>query len=356
MKVNFIFPAYYDVPIGGYKIVYSYANGLIKRGHDVSIIYVDNYEGRKAPKSIRRFVRILKHKLMIHTKRLSWFPLDIKVHLALLTKEKNTSEIPKADVVIATAASTAFLVNDLPLSKGEKFYFVQGDERTFGGSDVKTTWELPLKKIVVASWLKKLLYSEVGQAADLVPNFVDDKVFDITTPVPQRDTVISMLIHKDEIKGTRYGLQALLEVQHEFPDIKIKLFGMVSFDGFQDLRYEYVKNADSVTLRKIYNSSSIFVVPSIVEGWGLTATEAMRCGAALVSAQNGGVDDFAINGHSAVLVKSKSSDELVSAIMGLLKNTAYRIRIANNGYKQVSQFTFDRSMDLFEKALFSSED
>jgi hypothetical protein len=39
MNVHFVLPTDGTVPVGGYKVVYEYANGLVRRGHDVTVTH-----------------------------------------------------------------------------------------------------------------------------------------------------------------------------------------------------------------------------------------------------------------------------------------------------------------------------
>src|SRR2546430_6400406 len=59
--------------------------------------------------------------------------------------------------------------------------------------------------------------------------------------------------------------------------------------------------SDNRELRRMYNRTAVFIVPSLHEGFGLPGAEAMACGAALVSTRNGGVDAYATHGESALL-------------------------------------------------------
>jgi glycosyltransferase involved in cell wall biosynthesis len=45
----------------------------------------------------------------------------------------------------------------------------------------------------------------------------------------------------------------------------------------------------------------VFMLTSRYEGWGLPATEAMACGAAVVSTRNGGTEDFLVDGAQLLL-------------------------------------------------------
>ena len=52
---------------------------------------------------------------------------------------------------------------------------------------------------------------------------------------------------------------------------------------------------------EIYNTSRVFLCTSWVEGFGLTNVEAMACGAALVTTDNGGSRDYALHGETALV-------------------------------------------------------
>ncbi|KMQ38635.1 glycosyltransferase family 4 protein [Oenococcus oeni] len=95
----------------------------------------------------------------------------------------------------------------------------------------------------------------------------------------------------------------------------------------------------------------IYVMPSILEGWGLTATEAMQSGAALVTTENGGVDDFTERNISAIKVPSRSSTSLARGIEKLLLDDDLRQAIAQQGHDKVQRFTFENSYQLFVKSL-----
>jgi glycosyltransferase involved in cell wall biosynthesis len=77
----------------------------------------------------------------------------------------------------------------------------------------------------------------------------------------------------------------------------------------------------------------------------------MACGCALVSAANGGVNEFAKNGRSALLAPVKAADELARQILRLLRDEKLRRRIARKGNEEVQHFTWDRAVDSLEKLL-----
>jgi len=72
-------------------------------------------------------------------------------------------------------------------------------------------------------------------------------------------------------------------------------------------------------LPKIYRSCDLFCFPSIREGLGLAAIEAMACGLPVVAADNRGTRTFIKNGVNGFILRHDSEDEFANAIDSLLK-------------------------------------
>ena len=353
LKIIFVLPrAFYETPIGGYKIIFSYANALIKNNHDVYIYFLSDAFPPVNEFSVWQLCRFIYHKFLKNrNKKITWFKIDPRIHLYF---EKSTlaSTFHSGDAVFATAASTAKLVDRLSPRHGKHFYFIQHDESTFEPDyDTHNTWKLNMKKIAVATWIKQRIEKQTQSNVTLVPNFVNQQSFGIDNDVAHRHPVISMLYNTQSIKGTKYGMEALDIIKKLYPSVRVILFGVTSGPAYASFDFEYVQRANNLQLRQIYNESSIFVLPSILEGWGLTATEAMACGAALVTTENGGVDDFTQNNVSAIKVPVKSSLGLAKGIEKLLTNDRLRIQIAKEGSVSIQKFTFERSFNELESII-----
>ena len=72
----------------------------------------------------------------------------------------------------------------------------------------------------------------------------------------------------------------------------------------------------------IYNTSSIFLCTSEVEGFGLTSIEAMAGGAALITTDNGGSHDYAFHDRTTLVEPSPDADALAEHVVDLLHNDA----------------------------------
>ena len=74
--------------------------------------------------------------------------------------------LPDGDALIATAWQSAAPVAEAPDRCGRKFYFVQHYESLYHGAAaaVDATYRLPLRKIVISTWLAEIMASRFGSS------------------------------------------------------------------------------------------------------------------------------------------------------------------------------------------------
>jgi glycosyltransferase involved in cell wall biosynthesis len=95
----------------------------------------------------------------------------------------------------------------------------------------------------------------------------------------------------------------------------------------------------------------VFVAASRSEGWGLPASEALLCGAALVTVENGGSREFALDRETALVVAPEAAGELGERALELLGDEGLRLRLAAAGAERLRGFTWERSLAGFEAEL-----
>jgi len=99
-------------------------------------------------------------------------------------------------------------------------------------------------------------------------------------------------------------------------------------------------------LAALYSGADIYLCPSWDEGLGMPPMEAMACGAALVTYDNGGCRDYARDGETALVVPRRDVAALGSALGRLATDAALRARIAAAGLAHVrTAFDWDRSVE-----------
>jgi glycosyltransferase involved in cell wall biosynthesis len=96
---------------------------------------------------------------------------------------------------------------------------------------------------------------------------------------------------------------------------------------------------DDATLRALYRCATVFVFPSLYEGFGLPIVEAMACGAAVIAGDNSSQPEAA--GDAALLVRVDDPDALASSLARVLTNPALARALRNKGPAQARRFSWD---------------
>jgi glycosyltransferase involved in cell wall biosynthesis len=254
---------------------------------------------------------------------------------------------------VATGWWTAEFVAAYPGSRGRPFYLIQGYEDWAGPRErVDATWRLPLRKVVVSSWLLRKgieLGIPVGDMR-LVPDGLRLDDHPLQQPVWSRPNVVAMLHDEAAWKGSADGLRAVELARASHPDLRALLFGVAEAPAGLPAWASYLHSPGRETLvRDVYNASAIFVCPSRSEGWGLPSAEAMACGCALVTTPLAG--DYAVEGDTARFAEAGSPESLAERIVELLDDPLSRVGLAERGRDRIAAFTWERSTNAFERAL-----
>jgi len=358
MRITFVLPGHGAVPVGGFKVVYEYANGLARKGHTVTVVHAS--QASLNPSAYRRVRGLLKYVAFATGYRGgykpdSWFRIDPRINM-LWVPSLGERWIPDSHAVVATAWRTAEWVATLPPEKGRKYYLIQHKESIFPNADpvrVTETWKLPMHKIVIAKWLQEEA-EKLGQPATYVPNGLDFVTFGLDVPIDERQHAqLMMLCHDAEWKGTDDGIEAMLLVAREVPQIRATLFGVGKSPKNLPKWITYRRNPQQNELRALYNQAAIFVSPSLAEGWGLPPCEAMQCGAAVCATDIGGHREYAIHEETALLSPPSDPGALAQNVVRLVRDQDLRIRIAQQGYRHIQQFTWEKAVGKMEETLLS---
>jgi GT2 family glycosyltransferase len=112
------------------------------------------------------------------------------------------------------------------------------------------------------------------------------------------------------------------------------------------------KNLDQAALGREYASARVFVVGSWFEGFCQPGIEALACGAPLVTTDNGGCREYAVDGETALVVPPRDAPAMAAAIRRLLEDQNLSARLVANGLEVVERdFDWERRTDEFEAVL-----
>ncbi len=107
--------------------------------------------------------------------------------------------------------------------------------------------------------------------------------------------------------------------------------GEIVFKGF----------AESRDLPYWYSASTIFVYPSLYEGFGMPVVEAMACGAPVIASNTSSLPEVA--GDAAILVDPSNIGAIGDAIQALTDQENLRRSMRERGFVQASQFSWHRT-------------
>jgi glycosyltransferase involved in cell wall biosynthesis len=353
MRIAFLLPVRSLRPAGGYKVVYEYANRLTRGGHTVSVVHPWDCA---APASRREALRARRWvaKMRLRRSRIApWFEFEDGVELELVTYPA-AEKLPDAEVYVATAWHTAPWIAAAAAARGAAgAYLIQGYETWDGEVEqVRATWRLPLRKIVISHWLEEIA-AELGEAERTVrvPIGMDLDRLGIDVPPAGRGPRLGSLFHSGGAKGSADVVAAMEAVKGARPEASAVFFGTSDRPGDLPAWIEYEQLPSAERLRALFNSCSIFLGASRSEGWGLPACEAMLCGSALVTVANGGSREFAVDRETALVVAPERIDQLAERALELLDDEPLRLRLAAAGAERVSGFTWERSTAAFGAVL-----
>ena len=351
MKITFVLP--FAGLQGGIRVLAIYAERLRRRGHEVTAV--------SSPFTIplrRKVKSLLLGRGWPDESQGSHFDWTAVPH-RVLEKQRAVvdTDLPDADVVVATYYPTAYDVLKLSPAKGAKAFFIQNYELEDGKLDpfLDATWRMPIHKIVITRWLEKIAEEKFGDdTVSLVPNSVDLDQFYAARRAKRPAPTVGLLYATSWMKGCRTSLAALTQVARTSPSLRVVSFG-AERPGF-DLRLpsnaEFHYQPPQDKLREIYAKCDVWLCGSAREGFGLPPLEAMACRCPVVSTRVAGPLDFieeGVNGHLVDIGDANGMAERLLRVLNLPQDEWTKMSEA--AFQTATRFTWDDATDLFEKAL-----
>ena len=356
MKITFLVPSRGNGPSGGVKVIYEYANGLSRRGHDVCVIHF--LPQQTSYPSLKRIFYVLAKKSGIERAfgPSSWMNVDKRINVILLGKAC-LEGIPKGDVIIACTWWLADVLKDASINYGRRYQFIQEYEyfmtaNKYTRQRMTETYLGPLDNIVISPACRSMVESVGGAVHSEIPNGLDHDVFRLIEPIDSVKRIsIGFAARNESFKRTQDAISAIKLIKQKVSkDIEFWCFGAVKPSNLPDwCRFEKRPSDDDMVA--LHNHSAVFIVPSEYEGWGLPGSEAMCCGAVLVSTRNGGVEAYAKNNDTAVLVDVGNPQMIANAVIDLLSDNSKRQLMARRGNEFIRQMTWERSILAMENSI-----
>ena len=102
-------------------------------------------------------------------------------------------------------------------------------------------------------------------------------------------------------------------------------------------------------LPALYAGAKLFVFPSLDEGFGLPALEAMACGAPVIVSNGGALPE--VIGDAGMIFNLSEADGLSKAMRACLSDEKLCLSLREKGLSHASLFSWQRTAGLVWKAL-----
>lgn len=356
MKITFLLPTV--CMAGGIKVAAIYAAALARKGHQVVLV---SPPPQRIP--LRRKIKALfLGKGWPTTERMPSSHLDglgLEHRVLDTWRPVENRDVPDADIVIATWWETAEWAALLSPQKGAKVYFIQAYEvfPYLPLERVLATYRLPMKKIVIANWLKVLMNDTFADpSVALVPNSVDREQFYAPPRGKQARPTIGFLYGESSLKGVDLTLQVIQRLAAKNPQLRVIAFGSSSPFSFPhwNADIEFQQSPPQDTLKNIYAQCDVWLTASRSEGFNLPAMEAMACRTPVVSTRTGWPEEAIIQHCNGVLVDVDDVDGLTAGVEWALTLTDPNWRaVSAAAFDTVANCSWERSELMFEQVLLA---
>lgn len=195
----------------------------------------------------------------------------------------------------------------------------------------------------------------------IVPFGIDLKEFDPKKFPAKRDKIIKIgfLKHLKKIYSPEYLIKSFKLVLKEYPNTNLLIAGEGSQKEFLKELVEKLGLKTKVIFSggilysevpKFLSQIDIFVMPSLMEAFGVAALEASAMEIPVVASRIGGVPEVVKDGKTGFLVEPKNVDELAKAIAKLIENPSLREKLGQEGRKFVKEnYNWSKNAQQMEK-------
>jgi glycosyltransferase involved in cell wall biosynthesis len=116
----------------------------------------------------------------------------------------------------------------------------------------------------------------------------------------------------------------------------------------------FLESGREKELAEIYTAASLYLDPSLQEGFGMQIIEAMACGTLVVCSNRGALPE--VVGNAALLTDPENPAEMASAVSKVLTDEGLQMQLRTHGYQRAASFSWENTAKVIHKGLIEVVD
>ena len=357
--LNYEFP---PVGGGGSTVTYNLSKELVRQGIDVDVV-TTGYNGLKRFEqidgiNIHRVPAIRSKKDICHTHEMFSYDISALYYVFKLMK-KYDYDLNHTHFILPTGL-TSYL-----LKRMKKLPYIISSH----GADVpehnpgfslqhklyKNFWHKIMKEaetvIAPSTGFKNLIAKNngFGSKIEIIPHGFHPQQY---APKKKEKTIL-LVGRLLKIKGIQYFLEAIKGLDTDYEVI-------IAGDGpYKKILMKNAKKVkpkvrflgwlNSMILKRQYERSSIFVLPSSIESFGYVLLEAMAAKNAIITSNLESC--LEVVGNTAIPVRPKNPEDIEEALVKLIDNEELRVQMGEMARERVEKnFTWDKIAKIYIKS------
>ncbi len=218
----------------------------------------------------------------------------------------------------------------------------------------KMTTRLPMHLIAVSNFTKSQLEKKMKidpSKITVIPGGVKFEVFQ-ATKIEKMKNQILYVGRLSPNKRIDVLISAIAKIKTNIPDICLHIVGtgpllrsleqLVIHHDLKDgvIFHGFLPEDDLI---RLYKSSTLFVLPSVKEGFGIVLLEAMAAGTPIIAAnqKDSATIELIDDQENGLLFKPNSIDDLADKIIRILKNDELRNKLIKNGVNKAKNYSWN---------------